>query len=413
MAFLKKFNTNDLKQAFQNLKFKEKGLALFQQIVAILKKIWAWSKQHPKKAVIAVIVIYAVYKGILFILPKDDPSKRMVQTVVTALVEQKDFPVILETTGNTIAQNIVDVRPQVTNVVAKIHIKEGQYVKEGDLLFTLDDRADKANYLKAKALADDAGRQYKRSVELVKENFISKAGLDTSRANYESLKAAANAAESLLNYDYIKASISGKVGVINVFPGTLVQPGNTVTTTTSATSTSTTGALVTITQLNPMNVQFTVPEVNLSSLIKEQSETNGLEVEIKLANGEKKTGKVYVIDNQVDASIGAVRVKAAFDNADESIIPGQFVQVQLRAKTIKDALVIPSQAIISNTKGTQIYVSEADNKVNLKPIQVLAQSQGFAAITGINPGDRVIVEGQQNLRPGSKYREAQPANNNK
>lgn len=411
MPFFKKLNSDNLKQSINKL--KDKGLALAQRIFVQLKKVWAWAKQHPKKAAIAVIILYALYKGILFILPKDDPAKRMVQTVVTAVAEQKDFPVILETTGNTVAQNIVDVRPQVTNVVAKIHIKEGQQVKEGDLLFSLDDRADKANYEKAKALAEDALRQYKRSEELVKQNFISKAALDTSKANYQSLKAAANAAEVLLSYDYIKASISGTVGVINVFPGTLVQPGNTVTTTTSASATSTTAALATITQLNPMNVQFTVPESNLSALIKEQAETGGLEVEISLANGDKKTGKVYVIDNQVDASIGAIKVKAQFENPDASIVPGQFVQIKLKAKTIKDALVVPSQAIISNSKGTQIYISDADNKVILKPIQVLAQSAGYAAISGINPGDKVIVEGQQNLRPGSKFREAQPSQNKK
>ncbi len=411
MAFLKKFNTDNLKQAFQNLKLKEKGLALFQRIVTLLKKIWAWSKQHPKKAVIAVIVIYAVYKGILFILPKDDPSKRMVQTVVSSIAEQKDFPVIIDSTGNTFASNIVDVRPQVTNVVAKIHIKEGQEVKEGDLLFTLDDRADQANFDKAKALADDANRQYKRAQELVKQNFISQAALDTSLTNYRSAVATAKAAEVALSFDRIRSPISGKAGVINVFPGTLVQPGSNVTTSTSSTSTTTIGAMVTIAQLNPMNVQFTIPEKALQGVMAEQK--NGeLSVDVQLPNGNKISGKVFVIDNQVDVSTGAVKVKAQIDNADGSIIPGQFVHVQLKASTIKDAIVIPSQAVISNTRGDQVYVVEAEDKVALKPVKVIAVGQGSTAVSGINAGDRIVVEGKQNLRPGGKVREAKPANKN-
>lgn len=103
-----------------------------------------------------------------------------------------------------------------------------------------------------------------------------------------------------------------------------------------------------------------------------------------------------------------MRVKAEIENTDYALIPGQFVQVQLNSSTIKNALIVPSQAIVSNTKGDQIYVVDAEDKVALKPIKVTAMVNGKAAVTGVNAGDRIVVEGKQNLRPGGKIREAKP-----
>lgn len=335
--------------------------------------------------------------------------KASVQTVTTFVVESRDFPVMVDSTGSTVASNIVDVRPQVTNVVAKVHIRDGQKVKAGDILFTLDDRADRANYEKAKAAAEDAQRQYERAMELLRQNFISQGSVDTARANAQSTLAAAKAAEAALSYDTIRSPITGRAGIINVFPGALVQPGNTVSTTTTATATTTQGAMVTITQLDPINVQFTVPESALAPLFALQQAGQTPMVSLQATGGQKRQGKVYVIDNQVDAAIGAVKVKAEVSNADHALIPGQFVRVQLNAGSIKDALVVPSQAVVANTRGEQVYVVDAENAVELKPIKVLTQGQGFAVITGLNAGDKVVVEGKQNLRPKAKVREATAA----
>jgi RND family efflux transporter MFP subunit len=365
-------------------------------------------KKYPKRVIAGLILLFIAYKAVSYFLPKDDAKKAPIQTVSTATVEQKDFPVIIESTGNTVASSIVDIRPQTTNVVAKIHIKEGQEVKQGDLLFTLDDRASRANYEKAKALADDAQRQAKRARELLAQNFISQASYDTTIANTQSAVASAKAAEVAMSFDHIRSPISGKAGVINVFPGSLVASGNVVTTSTSATGTSSVGSMVTIAKLDPINVQFTIPEKNLTGLTLEQKNSGGITVEVQTTNGQKKKGKVFVIDNQVDPSIGAVRVKAEIENSDYALIPGQFVQVQLNSSTIKDALIVPSQAIVSNTKGDQIYVVDAEDKVTLKPVKVSAMVSGKAAVTGVNAGDRIVVEGKQNLRPGGKIREAKP-----
>ena len=349
--------------------------------------------------VIIAIFVYFFYSS--FFKTKKAPPE-IVQTVVTAKVAQQDYPVIIETSGNIVATNIVDIRPQVSNVVAKIHIKDGQDVKQGDLLFTLDDRADKANYEKFKALAEDAERQYNRAVELSKQNFISQASLDTAMANANSARAAANSAQVALSYDYIRSPISGRAGVINVFPGTLVSSSNVVSTSSSATSTSTQGAMVTISQLNPINVQFTVPESFMASLIAAQKTMGGITVNVNLDSGVSKNGKVFVIDNQIDPAIGSFRVKAALDNSDFSLAPGQFVHVNLQTQILKNALVVPSQSIISNTQGDLIYTVDADNKTVLNKVKVITQGSGQAVITGLKVDDRIVVEGKQNIRPGLK-----------
>ena len=210
-----------------------------------------------------------------------------------------------------------------------------------------------------------------------------------------------------MSYDTIRSPIAGRAGVINVFPGSLVQPGNTVSTTTSATATTAQGAMVTIAQLNPINVQFTVPESAVGTLLASQQSGQALTINFQTSDGKKREGKVYVIDNQVDPAIGAVKVKAQVDNKDDSLLPGQFVHLQLKAGTLKDVLVVPSQAVVTNQRGEQIYVVDADNVVELKPIKVVMQGQGMAVISGVNEGERIVVEGKQNLRPKGKVKEAE------
>ena len=368
------------------------------------------SKKFPLKTiVIALVVVGGAGFAVKYFWPTAAPeNKTPVQTVTTFKVEQRDFPLVIDSTGTTVASSIVDIRPQVTNVVAKVHIKEGQKVRAGDILFTLDDRADRANYEKAKASADDAQRQYERAQELLRQQFVAQGAVDTAQANAQSAQAVARAAFATLSYDTIRSPITGRAGIISVFPGALVQPGNTVSTTTTATTTTAQGAMVTITQLDPINVQFTVPEGALPALFAAQQAGQTPTISFQMGNGVKQEGKVYVVDNQVDAAIGAVKVKAEVNNTDHSLIPGQFIRLQLKAGLIKDALVVPSQAVISNSRGDQIFVVDAENTVSLKPIKIQTQGQGFAVISGINAGDKVVVEGKQNLRPNSKIREAGP-----
>lgn len=359
---------------------------------------------------IILILLYAGSKTYDYFFPPAEKSGGPI-TVTTVLVEKKDIPLIIEATGTIVSNGIVDIRPMVTNTVAKIHVKDGQEVKAGDLLFTLDNRNDTANYERLKALAEDAQKQYLRAKELVSQNFISKAGLETSMANAKSAQAAARSAEVQLSYDFIRSPIDGRAGIVNVFPGSLVQASNVVTTATSSTATSSVGAMVTITQLNPINVQFVIPEKDIPVLLENQLDGDPLTVKVTVGDSGKKTyeGKVLVIDNQVDPSIAAVRVKAQIPNDAMTLLPGQFARVSLVANNLKDALSVPSQAIVINPRGRIVYTVDKDGKAASKPIKVVYEYQGTSVITGIESGDKVIVEGKQNLRPGSKVREAKQA----
>jgi RND family efflux transporter MFP subunit len=185
-----------------------------------------------------------------------------------------------------------------------------------------------------------------------------------------------------------------------------VQAGTNVSTTSSATSTTTTGAMVTITQLDPINVQFTIPEKEIPLVLASREAGDELTVSVDVNGSDTAVdGKVFVVDNQVDPAIGAVRVKAQLSNKNGSMIQGQFVRIKLKAKTLKDSLVIPTQAVVTNTKGDHLYVVEKANTVSLKPIKVIYQYQGKTVVTGVNAGDKIVVEGKQNLRPNGVIRE--------
>ena len=362
------------------------------------------------RILLVLIVLYAGSKAYDYFFPAGKKAGGP-QVVTSVVVEKKDIPLIIEATGTTVSNSIVDIRPMVTNTVSKIHIKDGEEVKEGQLLFTLDDRNDKANYEKLKALADDAQKQYLRAKELVDKNFISKAGLETSLANAKSAQAAARSAEVLLSFDSIRSPINGRAGIINVFPGSLVQASNVVTTATNSSATSSVGSMVTITQLNPMNVQFVIPEKDIPIILENRKSDTPLTVKVSIGNTGKNTyeGQVLVIDNQVDPLIASVRVKAQIPNDKLEVLPGQFARVSLYANTLKDVIAVPTQAVVIGPAGRLVYVIDKDDKVTAKPVKVSYEYLGTSVITGISAGDRIVVEGKQNLRTGSKVREAKPS----
>ena len=375
----------------------------------------AFVLKYKWRILIVLVILYAGSKAYDYFFPAPSKVSGGPQTITSVVVEKKDIPLIIEATGTIISSSIVDIRPMITSTVKTIHVKDGQEVKEGELLFTLDDRNDRANYEKLKALADDAQQQYLRAKELVAKNFISKAGLETSLANARSAQAAARSAEVQLSFDSIRSPINGRAGIINVFPGSLVQASNVVTTATSSTATSSVGSMVTITQLNPINVQFVIPEKDIPTILENRKDDAPLKVKVTIGNTGKNTyeGQVLVIDNQVDPLIAAVRVKAQIPNDKLEILPGQFARVSLNANTLKDVIAVPTQAIVIGPAGRLVYVVDKDDKVTAKPVKVPYEYLGTSVITGINSGDRIVVEGKQNLRTGSKVREAKAAKSEK
>jgi RND family efflux transporter MFP subunit len=322
-------------------------------------------------------------------------------SVTTTRAQQRDVDVMLEATGTVTALNSVDIRSQVASVITKVNIREGQYVKAGETLFTLDARNDEVNLAKANAqLAKDtaaladAQRQLLRSRDLLRQNFVSQGAVDTNQTLVDSQqavvaadRAAIDAARVGLGYNRITAPAAGRAGAINVFAGTTVQPGG--------------AALVTITQLDPIAVAFSLPQRNLNDALQ-SLRAGGGKVTALLPEQKKATvGKLHFVDNVVDANSGTVRVKAEFDNRDETLWPGAFVVVRLAVRTLKDAVVVPQAAVIQGPRGTIVYTVDAQNKAVARAINVVYASGLDAAVTGIQAGDKVVVDGRQNVRAGA------------
>lgn len=326
--------------------------------------------------------------------------------VVLAKAAKATVPIRLTSTGTVTAVQAVDLRPQVTSTVVAVHVKEGQMVRKGDLLFSLDARADEANIRKAEAqLAKsksdlaNAKRNLDRQRELFAQKFISQAALDQSQREYDVLKgqldvdaAGADASRVTRGYQEIRAPFSGRTGAVQAFPGTLVTPNGT--------------ALVSITQVDPINVTFTLPERELPAL-KAAQDKGPVPVTASYADASlgSATGKLVFIDNQVDTTSGTIRLRAQFENAKGQFWPGMFVNVSLAPRELDNAIVVPAQSVQTGPERKFVYVVDAENKVSSKPVQLLNVQDGQAAITGIAAGDRIVVEGAQNLRPGSTVAE--------
>ncbi len=328
--------------------------------------------------------------------------------VVTTRVESRDVPVRLRANGTVVALQSVDIRPQVTSIVRTVHIREGQGVQAGELLFTLDSRADEANLRKALAQVEkdkadlaNALRDYDRQKELFAQKFVSQSALDAAQNRVDTLKgqlavdqAAAEAARVAVSFGEIRATFAGRTGAISVRPGSLVQPA------------ATSPALVTVTQVNPIQVSFTVPEKELAGLRAALS-AGTVEVGLKQEGvpGLPK-GKVVFLDNTVDPATGTIRVKAEFDNAAGRLWPGMFVNVELSPRTIAQGAVVPVQAVQTGPENRFLYVVGEDQKVAAKTISLAYLDEGIAVVEGVAAGARVVVEGAQNLRPGSAVVEA-------
>ena len=319
--------------------------------------------------------------------------------VTTVRVQQRDLPVLLAATGSVAPLSSVDVRAQATSVVSRVNIREGQFVKAGELLFVLDARSDEANVAKARAqlardevgLAD-ARRQFARSRELLAQNFISQGAVDTNQALVDSQvalvaadRAAIAAAQVALSYARVTAPSAGRAGAITVFAGSAVQANQTT--------------LVTITQLDPIGVAFNLPQRHLADALAALKD-GGAAVSATLPEGGITVdGRLQFVDNAIDAASGTVKVKAKFANAEGKLWPGAFVNVAMTLRTLKGALVIPQAAIIQGARGSLVYAVQ-DDKAVARPVQVIYAQGDDAAVSGVKAGERIVLDGRQNLRPG-------------
>lgn len=370
------------------------------------RRIWVLLAVIPLIALVAGAWIWHVQGTV------GSPKGPSAFQVVSAPVTQTDISVRLTANGTVSALQTVDVRPQISAMVKAVHIKEGQFVSKGDRLFTLDTRTEDANLSKAEAQvvkdrADlvNAERNLERERGLLKLEYVSQSEFDTAQNLVDGLRgqlaidlATVEASRVARSFAVINAPIAGRTGAIAVYPGSLVQPG---------TSTATGAVLVSITQLDPINVSFTLPERELAGL--QQAFAKGkvpVSAKLDLAGQTDLNGRLVFIDNAVDTASGTIRLKAEFPNADHRLWPGMFVTVALAPRTLVGALTVPAQAVQTGPETRFLYVIGEDSKVSSIPVNVRLNQDGLAVIEGITLGTRVIVEGAQNLRPGSVVVEA-------
>src|ERR1700722_10776427 len=329
------------------------------------------------------------------------PPRNAVRVNV-ATVEKADFPVYLTSLGTGQAFNTVLVRSRVDGQIDKIAFKEGQLVKQGCLLTEIDPRPYQAVLDQAKAKKDqdeanlaNINLDLQRFIKL--GEFATRQQLDTQRSSGSEFTAqdaadvaAISNAQTQLDYTTIKAPISGVVGL------RLVDIGNIV-------NASAQSGIVTITQIEPITVIFTAPEEQLPD-IKDAQGATPLKTIAITTDGKRPLaqGTLSVVNNQVDSTSGTIRLKAVFDNKDHALWPGQSVSTRLLVSTLKDATVVPDDAVQHGTSGLYSYVVNQDNKAELRKGKVSQSIDGRSVIEqGLSPGEKVIIAGQFKVAPGT------------
>jgi multidrug efflux system membrane fusion protein len=335
--------------------------------------------------------------------------------VVTARAVMKSVPVTIPAVGTVEALSSVQIRSQVTGQLQGVHFAEGQEVRQGDRLFSLDARPFKAALAQAEAaLARDIATlrnleaQQARFDTLFQRGLLARDQYENQRASatavaatVEADKAAVENARVNLLYSDIAAPISGRTGALGAHVGDLVRANDTI-------------ALVVINQLAPIYVSFSVPGRFLGDIRKYQAQrplsltaaippSSNADV---TASGDTATGVVAFIDNSVDATTGTIKLKGSFANADHQLWPGTFVRVLLALTTDARAIVVPATAVQASQDGQFIYVVKADQTVEMRKVRVERQ-QGDEVVMaeGIAAGDVVVTDGQLRLTPGARVAE--------
>ena len=325
--------------------------------------------------------------------------------VIVASVEQRDIPLQITGIGNVEAYQTVQIRSQVNGQIEKIFFKEGNDVRQGQKLFELDKRPFEADLEKAiaqtkhdEATAENSRIQRERYTGLEKEGIVSheQAGQFSAQAQadasaVEADKAAAQAARVQLQYTDILSPIDARAGALMINLGNLVKANDTP-------------YLVQLNQITPIYVTFFVPESNLAR-VRERFSAGQLKV-FAYPKGQTETpavGRLTFIDNGVDTTTGMFKLKGTFENVDRKLWPGQFVDVALELSTEKNAILVPTPAIQTGQQGEYVYVVSSDNIAELRPVKTRGVFQNMTVIAdGLNPGERVIVNGHLRVVPKGK-----------
>jgi multidrug efflux system membrane fusion protein len=325
--------------------------------------------------------------------------------VTTAQVVEKDVPVLIQTTGTADAYAVVNVTSRVDGQLVKVHFKEGQEVKKGELLFTIDDRpfvvaldAAESNLQKDRVRLDKANRDALRNGELAKKDYITRDQYEQALTDAQALKATVAADKAAvenarlnLSYCTIAAPIDARAGSLRIDSGNLVKANDT-------------RPLVVLQQIRPMFVKFSIPEQYLSQ-IRSQMAKGPLVVTVSVPGSDAlvRRGRLAFMENSVDIATGTIALKAVFDNTDSGLWPGQFLNVVLVLGHRPKALVIPTQAIQKGQQGASVFVVDSHLRVSVRQIEPGLQYDGSTVVEkGLKAGETVVVDGQIRLFPGAK-----------
>lgn len=310
--------------------------------------------------------------------------------IMVATVTRRPMPVRVDTIGavQTIA-NVV-VKSRVDGYITDVLIKDGQFVKAGGVMFKLDDRAARAQLEQMKAQLENAKRDVARYRPLVAQAFVSRQVYDTAVANEAALQAQVDNLQAQLSYYTIIAPIDGRAGTINIKTGNSIKANDL--------------PLVTVNQISPIYVGFTLPQGELPGL-REAMAKGPVTVDVKPGgdNGAPIAGKLAFFDNTVDVNSGTIAAKAIFNNAQQRLWPGQFVNVSVTERVDPDALTVPAPAVLIGQNTTYVYVIKDGNTAQMRPVTVARTIDGESVITkGLTAGDQVATDGQLRLTNGSK-----------
>ena len=324
--------------------------------------------------------------------------------VTIGIAIKKNVPVVLKAIGTVEPYNTVSVRARVAGEITQIAFKEGQDVAQGDLLFTIDPRPYQAALEGALADLDrdnarlkSAKEDVRRYAELIKKDYVTSQTYDQMVANADALKAtvaadqaAVESARISLDYCTVRAPITGRTGKLLVKLGNVIKADD--------------QPVITINQIMPINVSFSVPEEYLAEIQGYAAEgTLGVEAAFPNRTERNFQGDLSFINNTVDGSTGTILLKATFPNPDKALWPGQFVNVTLRIATSQRAVVVPSQAVQRGQQGDYVFVVKADMTVESRVIQLGQGIDGETVVRkGLEAGERVVTDGQLRLFPGAK-----------
>jgi len=324
--------------------------------------------------------------------------------VVVSTVEQRDVPVQITAIGNVEAYQMVQVKSMVNGQIEKILFKEGEDVRKGQLLYSLDKRPFQAaleqaqgNLKRDEARAANAKVQAARYTDLEKQGVISREQADLQRtaegtnlAAVYADQAAVQAAKVQLQYTDIYAPIDARAGALMINVGNLVKANDTP-------------FLVQLNQIAPIYVTFTVPEASLSEVRHFAAEGLKVLAYPKGQSGNPAEGRLTFIDNGVDPQTGTVKLKATFENKDKRLWPGEFVNVVLNISTVRNAITVPTKAVQSGQQGDYVFVVDKDGTADPRQITTTGTYQNLSLVkSGLNSGDTVIVEGQLRVTPKGK-----------